>query len=581
MASPLPGLPAAELMNEPALRTIAENSTLFKIVTPVDVNRFEALLVNHPNRPFVDSILHGLRHGFWPCAGADLDKYPSTREFPERDHSPADLEFLKKQCEEEEQLDRFSALFGPPNGLLLPGMYCVPVHAVPKLNSDKLRMVVDHSAGDFSLNSMIDKADIHVNLDNIQDLGHNLLLHCKQLRKNSRWLWKSDVSMAYRRLPMHPLWQLKQVITVDGVRRIDRCNNFRGRTSGMLWCTFMSLILWIAIHEKGIDALLAYIDDCFSDDPSKHLIYYARYDDFLPPKQVALLLLWDEIKLPHDKPKQLFGSVCTIIGLDVDLLHMKISLSPEHRTALITGVCSFMLDAPQRCRHLVEWQRILGWMNWGLNVAPLLCPALQPGYDKIAGCSISRAPIYLNKTVTRDFLWFADAFQSFNGIHFITSHVWDSSQADLVIYCDASLTGGLAFWSPSHNRGFVSERPPSPSDADTIFWYEALTVVSALEWVCSLQHKPRCLAIFSDSLNTIQMFNSLRARPSYNDLLLFTCHNLLLHQIDLHIFHIAGDLNIIANALSHNLFDVVSQYKPDLDVCLFTPPRVALGADKC
>ncbi|TFY77497.1 hypothetical protein EWM64_g6514 [Hericium alpestre] len=459
-------------------------------------------------------------------------------------------------------------------------MYCVPVHAVPKPNSDKFRMVVDHSAGEFSLNSMIDKDKVHVDLDNVQHLAHNLLRRRRLTGKTPRWLFKSDVSMAYRRLPMHPLWQVKQVITVDGVRRIDRCNNFGGRASGKLWCAFMSLVLWIAINEKGIDGLLAYIDDCFSDDPSEHLVFYEPYEDFLPPKQVALLLLWDEIHLPHDRPKQMFGSTCTIIGLDVDLRHMRITLSDERRTALARGVRNFVLAAPRRRRRLVEWQRILGWMNWGLNVAPLLRPALQSVYDKTAGRRIRNAPIYLNATVIRDFLWFADAFERFDGIHIITSHEWDSSQADLIIYCDASLTGGLAFWSPAHHRGFLSELPTAPSNADTIFWYEALTVVSALDWACSLSPTPQRVAIFSDSLNTVQMFNSMRARPSYNELLLFTCRKLLLHHVDLRVFHIAGEVNIIADTLSRNLLHVALQYEADLDIHLFQPPRLTLGAEE-
>jgi len=35
--------------------------------------------------------------------------------------------------------------------------------------------VVDHSAGEFSLNSLIDRADVYVRPDNVHDLGHNLL----------------------------------------------------------------------------------------------------------------------------------------------------------------------------------------------------------------------------------------------------------------------------------------------------------------------------------------------------------------------------------------------------------------------
>jgi hypothetical protein len=42
---------------------------------------------------------------------------------------------------------------------LLPGMYSTPIHVVPKPHSTKLRLIVDHSAGSYSLNSMIDLSD--------------------------------------------------------------------------------------------------------------------------------------------------------------------------------------------------------------------------------------------------------------------------------------------------------------------------------------------------------------------------------------------------------------------------------------
>ena len=41
------------------------NEHLFHIVTPINIYRLESLLVNHPNPPFVASILWGLREGFW------------------------------------------------------------------------------------------------------------------------------------------------------------------------------------------------------------------------------------------------------------------------------------------------------------------------------------------------------------------------------------------------------------------------------------------------------------------------------------------------------------------------------------
>src|SRR6202042_72525 len=123
--------------------------------------------------------------------------------------------------------DRFSE----PFVALLPGMNVVPVHVVPKPPDDKLCLVIDHSAGPYSINSLIDRQSIAgVKLDGIKTLGDSIRVFCANHptdpEAQSLVLWKSDVAAAYRQMPMHPLWQIKQVINIDGQFSIDRCNNF-------------------------------------------------------------------------------------------------------------------------------------------------------------------------------------------------------------------------------------------------------------------------------------------------------------------------------------------------------------------
>src|SRR5882724_2017369 len=143
-------------------------------------------------------------------------------------------------------------------------------------------------------------------------------------------------------MPVHPLWQIKQIVTVDGKRHVDRCLVIGGRTSGRIWCTFMALVLWIAINVRGIKDLLHYSDDIWSYDPSRTLMRYEPYDDLYPPRQVALLKLWDDIGLPHSKRKQVFGKTLTIIGLDVDPQKMSITMPEESKKDLIKSICSFI-----------------------------------------------------------------------------------------------------------------------------------------------------------------------------------------------------------------------------------------------
>jgi hypothetical protein len=85
-------------------------------------------------------------------------------------------------------------------------------------------------------------------------------------------LFKSDVSAAYRRLPLHPLWQVKQIVTINKVRHVDRCTSFRGRGSCRDYMAFMGLVLWIAIFIKFLDDLFRYIDDNFLFDEEGNIM---------------------------------------------------------------------------------------------------------------------------------------------------------------------------------------------------------------------------------------------------------------------------------------------------------------------
>lgn len=100
-------------------------------------------------------------------------------------------------------------------------MYSMPIHAVPK-EGGKFRLITNHSMGEFSLNSMIAKEDIAgVTLDNVQDLGDAICEFRHHHPNDLLHIWKADVSEAYRHMPMHPLWQIKQVISFEGERRVD------------------------------------------------------------------------------------------------------------------------------------------------------------------------------------------------------------------------------------------------------------------------------------------------------------------------------------------------------------------------
>ena len=59
-------------------------------------------------------------------------------------------------------------------------------------------------------------------LDNMTHLGEMLLRKKEESPDEELVVFKSDISDAYHNLPMHPLWQIKQVNTIQKQRHIDR-----------------------------------------------------------------------------------------------------------------------------------------------------------------------------------------------------------------------------------------------------------------------------------------------------------------------------------------------------------------------
>lgn len=138
---------------------------------------------------------------------------------------------------------------------------------------------------------------------------------------------------------------------------------------------------------------------------------------------------------------------------------------------------------------------------------------------------------------------------------------------------------GLRFFFQNSRQGFQSPVPGSPPK-DTIFFFEALAVVSVVDAVTRLPSIPARLLIYSDNSNTVDIFHSLRSLPPYNDLLKFTVSLLIKFNISLRVVHVPGVDNGIADALSR--FDNARALAacPGLSISTFQPPRAALGQEK-
>ena len=257
IARPLTSVPIVEFSNMLACRTIDQHPGLFTVETPINVDEFENLLGNHPNPLFVQSVIKGLWNGFWPWADTHLGEYPDTwdESIPDPKYQK-EFDFICSQQDKEIAAGHFSAGFREE---LLPGMYNMPIHAVPKPHSTDLRLVTNHSAGNYSLNSMIKCEDIcGFPLDNMMQLGEMLLKKGEEFLDEELVIFKSDISDAYQHLPMHLLWQIKQINTIERQRHVDRRNCFGGKVSGSLVVAFNSLVTWVGKNVCRVTDLGTY-----------------------------------------------------------------------------------------------------------------------------------------------------------------------------------------------------------------------------------------------------------------------------------------------------------------------------------
>lgn len=574
-AEALPDAPSKEKLPKPLVDLVEQWSELFLVVTPIDVDDFQCLLWNHPNCPFVVSVLCSLWHGFWPATEIPVD-YPTILNLHKDTVTDEDqMNFYMEQCKKEFALGRFSKPFGKRLEL---GMVCMPVFII--FWNGKYRMIMDHSFGPYSLNLLISKDKRSFPLSLMQSFGHILC----QAKQNANGcciiIFKSDVSQAYCCIPMHPLWQPLQATHLpDGQYCINHNNVFGGATSGHCWWMVSALVLWIAEHVYGIQDLCDYVDDIFGWDYADNILFYERYGKLMPAHQVWLLWLWDELGIPHEEAKQVSGFSLPIIGFQVNVDQMSITMPPDAQQNLKLAVLCFISGCRPACT-LCQCQRLAGYINWSLNVTPHLQLGLASLYAKMHAPPGTRynanKVLHINEDIMHKLHWLLNHFCHSNGLFFFQTIAWHPLEADITIYIDTSLSG-IGMWSPDLCVGFYCDiKTHTPTSKN--FYYEAYIVMCALCWATHLSTIPQQLVVFSNNSNTVDIFNSMKAHGQFNDLLKYKVDMIMTYNIDIWVIHIARADNTIADHLSHGCLESVHDIDESLLLHLYQPLMDILGA---
>jgi hypothetical protein len=221
-----------------------------------------------------------------------------------------------------------------------------------------------------------------------------------------------------------------------------------------------------------------------------------------------------------------------------------------------------------------------------LNVFPLLCPGLSNVYVKFSGPGKHpQTLIWVNNPVRDDLQWLLQHIVRSSGVHLPKFVSWPIEDVDTTIYCDTCMSG-MGFWYPELGIGGYSpinfEPPMAFESTDTmIFFYKALCVVSAIHYLSEALLTSTAV-IYTNNMNTVDIFNSLSALPAYNPILKSAIDCMLDYSYNVRVLHIEGSKNGIADALSRKTFSLVMTLAPNgaISIIPFLPPQDALGLTK-
>ncbi|KAJ7607842.1 hypothetical protein DFH06DRAFT_1018242, partial [Mycena polygramma] len=152
-------------------------------------------------------------------------------------------------------------------------------------------------------------------------------------------------------------------------------------------------------------------------------------------------------------------------------------------------------------------------------------------------------------------------------------------------------------WRPrilhSCSRSRLPVDAPNSRPDDLIFYFESFCVCWCLHQIAALVRSNgrtvvRKITIWTDNSNTYDIFNSLRAKPLYNEILKSSVDVLIANDFKLRVLLIPGKKNVVADALSRWRNDIALADHPDLlintsaplPIIPYRPPRETLGEEE-
>ena len=526
--------------------------------TPIDVDRLETELVEHPNRTFVSTLITCLRQGFY----TGINNLPlKNLECPNNRSAKAQPDIVNQLISAEVKQ---GFLVGPFKNSPFSLYRVSPLGLAEGTYSGKMRLIVDLSAPHnndehSSLNQLINKEDYSLSYVKLDDAIQEI-----RDKGQGSWLCKTDIVDAFKQIPIHPsLWHLYGV-KWNGEYFFYTRLVFGSRSSPKIFDWLSQAICWIAHHNYGIDFILHLLDDFLTVDSP----------NVTADRTMAILsLIFNRLHIPIAPHKTVGPTVeLQYLGIILNTSTMQAKLPKEKILRIINILDRYESKNSISKRDMLK---LLGHLQFATRV-------VRPGRTFV-GYLLSLASsvkelhhhVRLNKECRLDIAMWRRFLAEWNGVALFLDPEMTNA-ADFALYTDAAATVGYGGFF--QNRWFQGRWPSqlmlkNNEQLSMAFLELYPIVVAAMLWGSEWNGKQ--ILFYCDNEATVHIINKGRSK--------IQCIMRLMRRLtwcaasgnfSITAKHIPGINNDVADALSRFQIDRFRQLAPGaaLNPCQCPPP---------
>ena len=397
-------------------------------------------MTDNPDREFVDELIDVFREG----AHLGIDELPEKSLI-----CPNNLSARKQPTVVDELLQKEITqgyLIGPFPEPPFDVYRINPLSVAHKKYAEppKPRLVVDYSSPHdneehSSLNDLISKEKFSLTYTKIDEA-----IQIIQNYGQKSWLCKTDLSDAFKQVPVHPKYWAFQGIKWRNQYYFYTRLVFGSRSSPKIFDNLSRAIVWIAKHKYGIDQVLHLLYDFLTiDRPS-----------FNAHRTMALLtLILNKLKIPYSLKKTMGPLyVLEYLGLILDTLLMQCRLPADKLDRMIKTVAEY-LDKKECTKR--EMLSLCGSLSFATRVIPIAKSFMFRLFKVAHSKKNLDATVTISKTAKGDLVMWQHFLSHWNGISLFIDND-ETTSPSMHLFTDAS---GFGHGGIFGNSWFYGEFP--------------------------------------------------------------------------------------------------------------------------